>query len=567
MNRKYESVRIGIFLVTGLLLVALYVIAFLCLDKDLKSIFDEGFFFLCFKPRASFTAFTQPLSLGNDVLTAFFPGMAHWDILSLRRFSFFLKLTGLAAMLSSSVFFVRKQRRPESRDSYLLLVLCILLMGLVVIPSVVVSLNDELLFCEMLVLSLCLTAVSLSNKWMEAVLACLVGVVSFFAMLCNAPGGGMLFLLSVLFLVFYPAIQWPDRIRAAIFAMAGIFLGVGIMHLWVISIPDCLGFVKEALALTSGSGAGAHHSLSKLMVSILLNIRDLIITVVSLSGITYVSRLAGRYFKKSWLEVVVGMFLFVIYYKWQVKPGIGFANIMTWLFLMTVIFYGERKPVPVRDWVLLLFLFLLPFCLSLGSNSGFVFKSKTVIVPWGILLFLMIEMTEKTKPYRSLILFLFVFTFIMISPGRYLVKCLSRDSYHFDQEAPVARMDLSRAQSDFYEEVHGVLEEYGFESRQDTLLGFCFNEMTVVAMDAVPYTNDQYPEEFLRHQGRLPRPSFLILGRWDEKVVSSFLESMDWRLSEDYDAVQLKSNPDPHSSYSKDSQSTLYCLKARKRQE
>ena len=62
-------------------------------------------------------------------------------------------------------------------------------------------------------------------------------------------------LVTALLLLFYSAIQWPYRIRVAIFAMAGIFLGIGIMHLWIISIPDSLGFVKEALALTSGTAS------------------------------------------------------------------------------------------------------------------------------------------------------------------------------------------------------------------------------------------------------------------------------------------------------------------------
>lgn len=567
MNRRSGLFQFIVLGVVTVALLAFYFIAFHCMNKDLKSIFDEGFFFMLFRPRETFTAYLQPLSLGGDVLKAFIPGIERYDILSLRRVSFFMKAIGLAVLIASSIAFVKKEKAPDSWVSYWVLVPCILLFGLIVIPSVVVGVNDELLFCEMIVLSLGLLAVIVEGKWIRAVLVFLIGMVSFIAMLCNAPGGGMLLLLTVLFVSFYPGFSWTRLIKTACIALAGMLLGVCVMHWMIIPIPDCVNFIKDALTLTANTGAAAHHSLLKLLVGTLLNVRDLVITVVSLFGITYVSHLLGRYTKRAWVEILVGLVLFAVYYKWQVKPGVGFSNVMTWLFLMTVVSGVGNKALSSKDWVLLLFLFLLPFGLTMGSNLGFIYKAKTVIVPWGILLFFMLDLIKEKKPFHSSILFLFVFALIMVDPGRYLVDCLTRDSYRFDQERPIARMHLSKPQSDFYNEVYDVLEDYGYQSQRDTLLGFCFNEMTVVAVDAVPYTNDQYPEEFLLHQGQqLPRPPFLILGKWDEIVLSKFMNSLGWRLSEDYDAYPLKTMPDPDAGYD-DAKSTLYCLTTRKRQE
>ena len=563
MKRKKEVIQFLTYGITALALMALYIIAFHCLNKDLKSIFDEGYFFTSLQPRSTFAAYTQPLSLGSNILNAVFPNIVHWDVLSLRRLSFCLKILGLFILSLSSIYFVKKQKDPKSLLSYFILILCIFGVSLLAIPSVVVSMNDELLFCEVLVLSFCLCAVSFPNKWLVAVSVCLVGVCSFFAILCNAPGGVMLLLLSFLFLIFYPGFSRSSALRITLLATLGIVLGVGIMHVKVIRIPDCLAFVNEALSQTAGSSTTSHHSLTRLLISILLNIRDLIITVVSLLGITYVSNLLGRITKKKWMEILIGILLFIIYYKWQVKPGIEFGTIITWLFMMAVIEHIKSKSLSAKEWVLLCFLFLLPFCLSIGSNSGFVFKAKTVIVPWGLLLYYMIETTRDKCPYRSIILYLFVFALLMINPGRYFVGCLSRDSYRFDKEEPICRMHLSKAQYDFYNEVHDVLDSYGYKSHSDTLLGFCFNEMTVVAMNAIPYTNDQYPKEFLQHQGPLPRPSFIILGQWDEMVISPFIETLGWGLDEDYDSFIMKSNPDPDAGYD-NSQSTLYCLKSRR---
>ena len=125
-------------------------------------------------------------------------------------------------------------------------------------------------------------------------------------------------------------------------------------------------------------------------------------------------------------------------------------------------------------------------------------------------------------------------------------------------------MNLSKAQYDFYNEVYNILGDYGYVSQQDTLLGFCFNEMTIVAVDAIPYSNDQQPEEFLQHNtNTLPRPSFIILSEWDETVLSSSLYTIGWQFPDDYDCYRLESNPDPDANYDS-SQSTLYCLKGRR---
>jgi hypothetical protein len=336
------------------------------------------------------------------------------------------------------------------------------------------------------------------------------------------------------------------------------------MHIFVISIPECRDFFLTALSQTTDNSTASHHSLYKLFISILLNIKALIIIVVSLFGITYVSQLIGRYTGKEWLSLIVGLGLFFVYYKWQVKPGVDFACIMTWLFLMTWVSYGRHDRSLSGENVLALFLFLLPFCLSIGSNSGFIYKSRTVIVPWGLLLFLMINWVIKRKPGYSTLLYLFVFALVMIGPGRYLINCLSWESDHFDQEKPIARMNLSKAQYDFYTEVYNILGDYGYVSQKDTLLGFCFNEMTIVAMDAIPYSNDQQPEEFLQHNtNALPRPSFIILSEWDETVLSPFFSSIGWQFPDDYDFYKLESNPDPDANYDS-SQSTLYCLKNRR---
>ncbi len=562
-NRKF-NINLFISAVSVLVLAALYFVAFRCLDKDLKSLFDEGFFYLGFRPRQDFTVFTQPLSLGNDLLTAIFPSLGRWDILALRRLAFFSKLSGLLVLCASTLYFFKKEKRNCSVGSALMLVSCILLLGLYIIPSIAININDELVFLEMVVLSLAFLSLGTDKSGIKWVLWCLIGLFSFLAVLCNAPGGIMLYLLSVLFICLYPDRDRPGHSRMIPASIAGLLAGLVIMHFCIISIPDFLSFIKSGISQTSGDYTAAHHSLSRLLVSILLNIRNLILTVVSMLGITFIAEWIKRITKKDWPAILAGLILFAIYYIWQVKPSVGIPNVMTWLLLMTVLVFHDKVSWTKKDIVLVLYLFLMPFALSLGSNSGFLFKSTTVIVPWGILLFILSAKSREDSPAYSAALFLLVSVLVLMGPGLYYLNCMHRESYSFNKEYPIARMDLSKPQSDFFAETYGLLGQYGYQSQKDTILGFCFNEMTIVAMDAVPYTNDQHPEEFLTHDLEgLPRPDFMILSEWDIKKLTPRFEEMGWGFPDDYDIHEMETNPDPGSGYPH-TNSTMFCLKERR---
>ena len=237
---------------------------------------------------------------------------------------------------------------------------------------------------------------------------------------------------------------------------------------------------------------------------------------------------------------------------------------MTWHLLMTVCVFHDKVNWAKKDIVLLLYLFLMPFALSLGSNSGFLFKSTTVIVPWGILLFILLAKSRENSPAYSAALFLLVSVLVLIGTGRYYLNCILRETYCFNKEYPIARMSLSKPQSDFFSETYEILGQYGYQSQKDTILGFCFNEMTIVAMDAIPYTNDQHPEEFLTHNLEgLSRPDFMILSEWDIKKLTSRFQELGWGFPDDYDVHVMETNPDPGSGY-QHTNSTMFCLSNRR---
>jgi hypothetical protein len=136
-----------------------------------------------------------------------------------------------------------------------------------------------------------------------------------------------------------------------------------------------------------------------------------------------------------------------------------------------------------------------------------------------------------------------------------------KEKLHFNEGSAIASMNLTYNQKTFYDEVYGVLSENGYRSNIDTLLGFCFNEMTIVAMDAIPYTNDQQPEEFLLHNfDDLPCPKYIIFSEWDSIVLYNHLSQLDWNFPEGYYYYKCISNPDPNSGLGM-TQSMIYCRK------
>jgi len=566
MNNN-ERIAITVWSVLILLLLSLYVCIYCRLYRGLQSIFDEGFFFMQFYPIDSFTVSTRALSLGSELLQAVFPNIGRLDVLSLRRLAFGIKGLGISFLLFSSCYFLRKDRKEKLVSSYLIMMACILLLGLFVMPSVVVNLNDEFLFLEMVVLSFCLLAVSSRRNATWFVFIGMVGLFSLLAVLCNAPGGLMLGFLSLLFLVLYNDCDKKKLFKALLGISVGVVLGIIVMHCFVITLPDAVAFVKIAVAQTTNGTSASHHSISRLAVLILLNIKNLIITLAMLCGITYLCKLMQRHIGKKWLTVVIGSALFVVIYKWQVKPGITFASIMTWIMLVSWMEYSEKIKEDGRlndELVLALFLYLMPLVVSIGSNIGFLNKATSSIVPWGILLVVLAKLTNGSNKLFSNSILAFVFVFVLYGQVKGLLHSDVSHTATFSKGHPIARMQLNEDQFAFYNEVYDVLEDYNYKSGQDTLLGFCFNEMTIVAMDAVPYSNDQYPEEFLLHdKDKLVQPKFMILSEWDVKVLTPMFESLGWWGAEAYDCYKLANNPDPNSKYDM-TQSALYCLKSRK---
>lgn len=571
MNMESGLKRLDARKVLWLLLIAVlaicYLLSFMGLDRGLISAYDEGFFFLMNKPTGLFTVQTRPLSLAGELQQGLFPSIGEWDVLTLRRVACAMKLLGVIMLVISASVFLMKAIRNEDKAVFSLeMVGCILLVGLMAMHTVVLSGNTFVFFFEMAVLSLSLLAVSLQKKWLKNLIVGIAGFFIFFSMLCNAPAGGMLLILVFLFLAFYDGSSRKKTWFLIAMLSMGMMSALLVTHFAIISLGDIFRFIQMALNQTTGGGDASHHSLLKVFVTVLLGVRDIMITTLPLLGVALLLLWAGEKGGKKWLLFLCALVLFYIVQKWQVKPKIYFCSVMTCGMALYVLKQFEKGENPLKNnmFILYAYLYLMPLFLSFGTNTTIMDRAMHFCAPWGMLVFLLGKDYEDRiviKNKNGDWLYVFFVVFLLFPALKGLAHSWSYESYVFDKEKPIARMKLTSDQYDYYNEVWDYLKGYGYSSQRDTLLGFCNNEMTVVAMDAIPYTNDQQPTEFKLHDPRdITMPSFMILSEWDAEYLGPYFDSLWPNYREAYDVFEMKHNADPGGAL----QSAIYLRKNRK---
>ena len=383
------------------------------------------------------------------------------------------------------------------------------------------------------------------------------------AILTNTPGGGMVLSTCCLFLILYDEFTIKKTLLILSFIILGIGIGILFIHTSVISINNMIDFVQVAFQQSTAGGVASHHSLDRVILVILFGIRDLLITTTVLCGLIYVYQLLVKTKLSKWILYLVMVFLFFILVKWMIKPQIYCASIIAWFVVLFYVSAYNANMIHKNEILIILFLFILPLVASFGTNSNLLNKSLQNILPWGLLLPILYMKGKEQNPTIVRVLFIgfFVYVFTATNSLNTIQSVLlnkNENGYNFTQELPIARMNLTIHQAMFYDEVYGVLKNNGYIAGKDTLLGFCFNEMTIVAMNAIPYTNDQLPEEFLRHDlSTKPSPSYMILSEWDSVVLYNHFQQLDWNFPNGYKKIKLSTNPDPHSGFDM-TQSSVY---------
>lgn len=530
------------------------------LAYNLQSVYDEGFFYVTSVFAHQPIADTQPLTLAQDAINTLVPNIRQYDVLALRQYGFLAKSIAFLFLIFCSCFYVYRRHKEKRIHIYLALIASYLLLGTHLLPGDLINMNDVILILITAAFSLCLLCSAISKSYIRYIGVTLIGIVATFTLLCNLPAGCMLIALCGLFLILDDGYSHKKLLSTALFGILGLALGLCLTHFFIISLQDCFEFLRKGITQTTGGGRASHHSLTRVILVIFFGIRDLTITTLLLCGITYIGKIFQQKFNKDWLTIPLALICFFIIYKWQVKPGMTIASILCWQTIMFLTYHLRSKALDNKTLLLIIFSFILPIGVVFGTNTSIIGKAMACGTPWGLLLFYMYYQARPEVRKYTIAGFAIV-ACCLLSQVNYSLLFAKQEKLHFDAETPIARMNLNHNQKAFYDEVYAILSDYGYKGKQDTLLGFCFNEMTVVAMDAVPYTNDQQPEEFLLHDlENLPCPKYMIFSEWDSIVLYNRMTELNWDFPDAYDYYKLENNPDPNSGYNM-TQSMIYCRK------
>lgn len=556
-----KNILLTIFGVIIIALISICALEYNALAYNLQTVYDEGFFYVTSVFAHQSIADTQPLTLAQDAINALIPNISQYDVLALRQYGFIAKTIALFFLICSSCFFIYRRYGEKRIDVYMAIIAMGLLFGTHLLPGDLYNMNDVILILVTISFALCLICSVTSSPYFKLSGIVLIGIVAMFTLLCNLPAGCMMIVLCVLFLIFDGGYNYKKLLYTLLFGLIGLFVGLVITHFFIISLQDCIEFVLKGVTQTTNGGRASHHSLSRVILVICFGIRDLTITTLILCGITYICKIIHEKFNQHWLSIIAAIILFFIAYKWQVKPNMTLASILCCFTIIFLKYHLRYRELSNNEIILILFSFIMPIGLVFGTNTSIIGKAIACSTPWSFLVFYLYYLTRQEKK-KYAICGMAIVTCCMLSMINFSLLFGKQEKLHFESEKPIARMNLTTQQKDFFDEVYAVLSENGYQgNKKDTLLGFCFNEMTVVAMDAIPYTNDQQPEEFLLHDlDNLPCPKYMILSEWDSIVLYNRLTELNWDFPDAYDYYKLESNPDPNSGYNM-TQSMIYCRK------
>lgn len=568
MEKKTEKIGLRVISlgIAIFLLVVLYCLYYLILDRNLASIFDEGFFYYGIHNYGQIPVTNQSLSLGGSVIIALFPKAVNYDVLQLRQIAFLCTVASVVAVLLSSLYYFKIKIQRFNVLQIMSVAVLVLLAGLVVLPYRVLNGDNLLLLFSMLSLSVILIEMSLTRSQgvTKYFLFALAAFFAFFAVLCNPAGGSVFTLILFVFLSVYDGFSLKKALKIAAAFVAGCVVGICVMHFFVLPIDKMFAFFYGAVSKTAGPRSSSHHSLIGVCMTVLFSIRDMMMGMCALCGVTYLTKLIKKVTCKDWIAVVFEVFMIAVLWKYMVKPSMCLVTFFSYAFFMAIVSLKSRNEIDKNKLVFILFLYMLPLGLSFGTNTSVMDKALFFLLPWGILMWYVLYINKGyLRQYVAPIMIFITVAMILASGIQWKMRHIisPKNDYQLEYESPVSSMKLTKYQYDFYTEVHDKLVENGFEIYKDTLLGFCFNEMTIAAMDAIPYSDDQQPEEFLCHdEEKLFRPSYMIMSEWDTIVLNKHFRQLDWNFPDSYERYCVRSNPDPNSGL-RMTQSVLYYSK------
>lgn len=545
--------RIIIFILL-LLLAVLYLFEFLKLDKNLVTIFDEGYYFLTLLKAKN----AEPhigISQWPYFITSVFNTQILSDIYCLRIVRFLFRIFTFTSFFLIIAPFVKKQSHKNSIVVFLLIVAS---MSYFSIGDMIITYNYLQEFFILMVASFALLSLLKKNS----AYLLFSGLFSFFAILVIPPSGVFISFLTLLLVIVVKLIEKESVYKVFLYYFGGFVLSITLVHYFIVDLNTIYNNIfvgtKDLISANRGYGPIDH------LIRLFFYLRDFFIQNCLLLGLFYLATIIALKTKPyvKWLIFMAGLFIFFLYVK---KPDFSISTLWAFPMVLFVVELIKSEQFSLSNLlrnnlsktIINIFIFVLPLVSVLGTNTPYAGKMLVFILPWSFLLFQLFFAKATTPIYKALV------PIVIIVPLFFnIAKATEKNksTKEFFNEGPVCKMKLKENQFQYFQRVDSLFKLYNFSKNNDYVFATTFDHMTIVAFQAKAIGTFQLPEDFLQYKNKekLMQPKFIFMTEYDKTMLSEEFSKLSWGFPEDYDQFFI-GTPDPQAIWKSDR--WLYCKK------
>lgn len=541
------------FLLPTLVVIIKLIVSIISLPYDIDSIYDEGFLMLTV--HDAMNGVVRGGSLWPNMVVSFLGERICFSMLSLRIADAVLSIT--SGLLFWLITFPKATRNSLSSIAYLVLVMFVLSP----IGGIMLSYNGISRFSLLLVCSASFRLFFDDEKW-RGLWAVLIGfalVMSFFSILPSSVmvGGAVCVLIVIRFWK-----QWQKMLKIFGMFTIGAVVGVLIIHFFVADLRNVYVSMMETAQTITKVNRG-YDPISFLLKTILF-FRDMSLCILTFLGIIVVS----LFFKRngySWLASLFFIVAFILYWKYQQKPGVSLGMKMSFLWLLPLFnkWFDKQLP-PLKqlfsfDFVFNLFLCIFPVLAVMGTNLPLGVKVGWFVVPWALLAWRLGFDGENNLFRRDLLLAFSIMLLIVNIRQISLIDSTQRIVY----EGPLKGMRLNPTQEKHFDEVEKILKNYHYQRGKSVVFSTQLSMATLCYFESVPCGLFFQPMDFVAHASdNLAVPDFLFLCEFDELMADEALNNMPWGWPEEFDKYYVGTPESKDPGYS--TERWLYCRRSLK---
>ncbi|MDD3320934.1 MAG: hypothetical protein PHS59_05770 [Paludibacter sp.] len=538
-------------------------------NKNLDSIYDEGFLFL--KIQAASQGIIEGGSQWAMFVDTFFGSRISGNILYLRIAGYFVHLTSILLFAFISLRYLKRKcdfaLEINEKIEYLLFVM---LFGTLALGGIVISYNalQEFFLISML-LSFLDSTISKNKKNIFAEYY-LIGFLSFFAIMTILPSGILVLCCLILLMLQYYIKDIKMIISNLIFVFIGFLTATVLFHFFIADIGDVFVAMKHTANNITKLNRG-YDPLSFLL-KIIFYFRDYYIHISVLIGLSVISYFVMHYTKKivGFMFFLLSLVLVVLYLR---KPLIETTTLLSFSFIVLFFLLNvKNKSFKIKEifnfeTLLLIFLFFYPLISSIGTNVSLAGKMSKFILPWSLLLFIMMNKLKIKDEYHEYTSYIKIYLIVIIAflPFRSIyssVSHLKTEKLVFDKQKPISNMIITSKQKEYFDKVYDIMSVYDYK-KGDVIFSTQLDHMTIVAFDAIPAGLFFQPMDYNADGNKLslPKPDYLLLTEFDLKLISENLKMQNWGFPEQFDTFFVGTPEVIKTSYS--TTRILYCRRSK----